>query len=594
MIPIGLLAILIVPIGAGHDEESAIARVWEMSALEFIPNEKLGTPSSPYPMLLREVSYRRQVLIQPVPSDFWAEYEGMSIDENDYYYGPIETRIVYSPILLLPQALVMRYLGLKLGLSFLTVYYSARIAGLFSYVALAWLAVRSIPFGKWTLAILTVSPLALFQASTVTADSISNGIGLLFIGACLAICMREQIRMRDLLVLLLLIALLFLAKVNLVALALLPFFLLRPSDFNKRGGYALMALGTLVLLALEVGGWNLTAYPRVQSSMIGGADPVGQLSHILANPFQFVWLVLSDLWANGALYLKAWVAGYGYDYWSVPLPTYVFFTFAVAASLFIRSTTNEPTRHTRLGLAAVFIASYLVVASVFYVAFSPVAAQAISGIHGRHLLTTMAPFVLACVGLASPPHTHWSRWVAGGAIAALLFFVGGAALSYHVSCGSQFYQRGLCYKPYYKNWAPSGNLSQPLNPSVELSQEIIPECPGLTEVRVWMSTTVGAPGTTTLTIVDTLRSVELAKMAIANADLLEPGWQSLEFSPEWYSEGRRYLLSIRGEQGGPGPQVGLTIRPENPTVRLWVNGEKSDLDLFFQYGCLAGLERVLR
>ena len=231
-----------------------------------------------------------------------------------------------------------------------------------------------------------------------------------FIGACLAICLREKIRTRDLLLLLLLVVLLFSAKVNLIALALLPFILLRPSDFDRRGGYGFMALGTLMLLAFEVGGWTLTAYPRVQSSMIDGADPVGQLGHILANPPQFLWILFSDLLSNGAEYLKAWIAGYGYDYWSVPLPTYLFFAAAVVASFFIRSTTDEPIKNTRLSLVVVFIASYLATASIFYVAFSPVAASAVSGIHGRHLLSTMAPLVLACVGLISPLRIHWSRW----------------------------------------------------------------------------------------------------------------------------------------------------------------------------------------
>jgi len=593
-IPFGLVLGWLIPIGAGADEESQIARVWEMSTLEFIPNERLGSPSYPYPMLLREVSYRRQVLIHPVPIDYWTEYSEMPIDGNGYYYGPIQTRIVYSPILLLPQAFVFRYLGTKFGLSFLTVFFSVRMATLLSYAVLAWLAVRSIPFGKWTLAILAVSPIAVYQASTVSADAISNGIGLFFIGASLAICLRKNIGLRDLLVLLLLIALLFLAKVNLVALALLPFVLLRPSDFNTRGGYALMALGTLVLLALEVGGWSLAAYPRVQSSMIEGADPVRQISHILARPFQFLSLIFRDLLSNGAVYLKAWMAGYGYDYWSVPLPTYLFFALAIVASLFIRSTIIRPTERTRLGLVAVFMGGYLVTASVFYVAFSPVAASTIFGIHGRHLFTTMAPLVLACVGLVSPIRVDWTRWAAGGAVAGLLFFVGGAALSYHVSCGSQVYRRGLCYQPYYKNWAPDGNLSQPLNPGVVLSQEIIPECPGLTEVRVWMGATADTSGATTVTLMDPLRSVELAKKVYAHATLLEPGWKILEFSPQWDSDGRRYLLSIRGVGGGSGPRVGLTIRPENPAVKLWINEERSALDLFFQYGCLSGLERALR
>ena len=136
-------------------------------------------------------------------------------------------------------------------------------------------------------------------------------------------------------------------------------------------------------------------------------------------------------------------------------------------------------------------------------------------------------------------------------------------------------------------------MSQPLTSSIGLSQEIAPECPGLTEVRVWMGASADKSGATTLTFSDVGRSAELTGITVANVDLIEPGWQRLEFMPDWDSMARRYLLEIRGEQSEPGPQVGYTIRPENPAVRLWINGEKSELDLVYQYGCLAGIERVL-
>ena len=459
---------------------------------------------------------------------------------------------------------------------------------------LAWLAVRIIPFGKWTLAILAVSPIAVYQASTVSSDAILNGIGLFFVAACLAICRSKEIRWRDLVSILLLIALLFAAKINLAALGLLPFVLLRPSDFKVRGGYALLALATVLLLAIEVGGWSVITYPRVQESMIDGSNPLGQVSHILGSPLGFIWLLVSDFWNNGFLYLHTWIADFGYRLWSIPLPTYLFFGFAVVTSLFVRGPANEPTKRERLGLVVVAVVSYLFIASVFYVAFNPAASEALAGMHGRHLQTTIAALVLACVALVSPLHTHWSRWAAGGAVAGLLVFAAGAALSYHVMCGPQVYQRGLCYYPYYKNWAPNENMSQHLQSDVDLVQEVIPGCNGLTEVRVWLGSSAEKTGSTVITLLDSTRSAELARKNIANSEFTYPDWQRLAIAPDWNSAGKQYFLSVRGEQEGQGPQVGFTFRPENTMEMLRINGERSDLDLFYQYGCLTGLERVLR
>ena len=150
------------------------------------------------------------------------------MDAHDYVYANVETRSVYSPALLLPQALALRYLGLSLQLPALAVYYACRLVGLLSYLLLGWLAVRLIPFGKWLLAVLIVSPMALFQASTISADTISNGIGFFFLAASLAIAARKEITLEDWLLLLGLIALLFIGKVNLLFLVLLPFLLIPP------------------------------------------------------------------------------------------------------------------------------------------------------------------------------------------------------------------------------------------------------------------------------------------------------------------------------------------------------------------------------
>jgi uncharacterized membrane protein len=201
LLVLGVIVCFMLPVGGGFDEETHLARIWEMSALIFLPNEGLGR-EMPLPTIFREISYRRDVLVRAVEPDFLSEYAQTPIDGLDFTYGRIETRSVYSPPLLLPQALVMRYLGrypMERGIDIpaLVALYAIRLVGLFSYTLLAWLAVRMIPFGKWTLAVLAVTPTALLQAATIGADAISNGIGLLFIGGSLALCSREAIRWKD-------------------------------------------------------------------------------------------------------------------------------------------------------------------------------------------------------------------------------------------------------------------------------------------------------------------------------------------------------------------------------------------------------------
>jgi len=132
----GTMACFLLPVNGGYDEEEHLIRVWEMADLTFLPNEKLGN-ELPFPMIYREMSYRREYIIRAVPSYFWEKYGNLSLDAMDYVYD-VNTRSVYAPPLLLPQAMVMRLLGLNFQLPALAVFYAVRLVELLSYILLVY------------------------------------------------------------------------------------------------------------------------------------------------------------------------------------------------------------------------------------------------------------------------------------------------------------------------------------------------------------------------------------------------------------------------------------------------------------------------
>ena len=180
----GLPMMVLIPPGAGYDEEDHLVRVWELSALSFVPGE-LSPQELKYPIVFRDFAYRQQGSAGIVRADFWQTYMQAALDERGVVHREIDTKSVYSPALLLPQAIAMRLFGRIGAASALPAFTLSRLAGLISYLSLTWLALRLMPFGKWILLVLAVSPMALFQAATLTPDTISNGIGFLFIAGCL-------------------------------------------------------------------------------------------------------------------------------------------------------------------------------------------------------------------------------------------------------------------------------------------------------------------------------------------------------------------------------------------------------------------------
>src|ERR1043165_4041485 len=118
----GLVMILLIPPGAGYDEEDHLVRVWELSAFSFIPGQ-LSPQEMKYPTVFRDFAYRQQGSTGTIGANFWQKYARASLYEHGFVHREINTKSVYSPVLLFPQAILMRFLGRDLDLPALLVFY---------------------------------------------------------------------------------------------------------------------------------------------------------------------------------------------------------------------------------------------------------------------------------------------------------------------------------------------------------------------------------------------------------------------------------------------------------------------------------------
>jgi len=76
-----------------------------------------------------------------------------------------------------------------------------------------------------------------------------------------------------------------------------------------------------------------------------------------------------------------------------------------------------------------------------------------------------------------------------------------------------------------------------------------------------------------------------------NSAIVERGWLTVTFPPEWDSAGELYLLTLSGSRAD-GIRVGYSEKPEYLSGRLWENAIPLGQDVLFQYGCVAGLQRT--
>ena len=591
----GVPMILLIPPGAGYDEEDHLVRVWELSVLSFVPGQ-MSPQELKYPTVFRDFAYRQQGSAGIIDSDFWQSYARAAVYERGFVRRELDTKSVYSPVLLLPQAITMRLFGRAADLPALFAFYASRLAGLLSYLILTWLAIRQIPFGKWILLVLAVAPMALFQAATITPDAISNGIGFLFIAGCLRLTQAEQINRRETGNLILLIFLLFLAKLNLLPLLLFPFLLIPPSRFTSSRLYLALLAGTVVLFVVEVAGWNWIASTNFDSLLLDEANPRAQLLYILGHPFAFMQTVFKDLLTNGVAYFQGWINGYGYYYWTPPQIVAIFFLLSLTAAVLTDSTAREVHRKFQLMFLLVFVFGYLATIASLYISYASVGSDQVFGVQGRYFIPLVLPLLLVLASFAweKKPAFFSSRWIIAFLVSALSLNLLGLFFSFHVPCGSTFYQTGLCYRPLFKDLPGEVRASEPVSDGMSLTQEIRVRCNGLSEVRVLVISSTNDQGTTHFLLEDSSSTRTLLDTSITNNQIRAEDWHSLRFAPDWSSAGRQYILKISGSNLSPdqGLQFLYTPQPEFNLGNFYENGRLLGEDLVLQYGCTTGLQKL--
>jgi hypothetical protein len=168
----------------------------------------------------------------------------------------------------------------------------------------------------------------------------------------------------------------------------------------------------------------------------------------------------------------------------------------------------------------------------------------------------------------------------------------GIFLSFHVACGSTYYETDLCYRPLFRDFPNEVRASQPVSNGLSLTQDIRVTCNGLTEVRVWvMPSTTDDPGKTRFILTETSGEHLLLDTSIDNDQIRAEMFYPLQFELDGHSAGRQYRLKIIGmtEQG---LQFLYTPQHEFNLGDSYENGQLLEQDLVLQYGCATGLRKI--
>ncbi len=583
---VGIFYILVVPYGAGFDEERHLSRIYYMSKGEFIPNSEKFTIQNE----IFELSYQRRYFQSPAFDMYSREKltRKFSHLEEDLRYG-YRTQSIYSPAIFFIQAVVGRLLWWKFDFPILPTIMLQKFVGLLIYIAGVYTSIRVIPYGKWVLAALALLPAAIYQAVTLNADGFTVAASFSFIGWVVAVYLNERsgIRRRSLWALFALSIWLGLAKPGAIILLPLLFLLIKHSFPSKKWIVFLLA-GVAIAIVLNAGWWSLASEGSTFSG--DGAQNVSRQSSLLfSDPLSFIKPLFQGLRQVFWQQVQGFVAAYGF--WAGKVPTPVFFLSMVFifSAILAEGTQKNILMRIRIGFVAFFLLCSLSIYAIVFLANYASAGVLSLAKHGRYFIPFGPLFFLGFAGLFNLD-SKWKDWMKKTAIVSFVFmqiyFSVGIYTTYYTYCGYDAYLGGKCILPIYKNLEKEGVPAVEIMGGMLVSQKFTNYCGDLENVSVFIrSVSEGSRGSLRFSLLND------ESQLIASQDILVEGigvnrYLELPISPPSDNKGTEYEIQLKSldvlsEGGVVAP---LTVGSYYPG-RLIVDGTKQGSDLIIHYTC---------
>jgi len=405
----GGIFVFITPPLQGPDEQTHFLQAYSVSEANFVPGDRVDGNPETYPTSVHK-TFKIVLYNDDIRHSGNAKYEhfrtikALSIDLDDdkrentgYLQGTS-----YSPIAYAPHALMIA-IGRIFDAPPILLIYMARIGGIAAWVSLVYLAIKKSPIAKWQIAIVGLIPMALFQASVVTADLVSGALLLVFTAMILQLLVQKDYPNKGQYLWLLGVAVLMaLSKqsvIVLVPLAFLPALnkVNFKTLFSKKSSIELFKITFVCLVAvLTVGIWTLfisgSAVAEVSKTI---AQPSEQIHLLTTAPSKFLfalWNTTFFFWGNDIT--SSFIGTFGWSDTPMAL-SFTILGYVLLTVVFLSNRGEDSIKSqginslSRLLLAVLGVAYFLFICLTLYVYYTPVAFNIIVGLQGRYFLALL-------------------------------------------------------------------------------------------------------------------------------------------------------------------------------------------------------------
>lgn len=291
-----------------------------------------------------------------------------------------------------------------------------RIGSLLAYLAIIFFAIKNIPHFKPLLMIMALSPMALYQGSSVSYDAMSFAFLFLLFSLVLKYYYQETpITLRQVL-LFSLIALAQKCSKDGYFIVFFTLFAININKFESKKVYFLAGLLLLIASYLPSYLWNSYLgslhLPESKFQVDFKFDSALNIKYHMQDPLNFVTLLFQNLFSQGKLWISGSIGRFGYSYTLLPA-WIVFIQLLVYISVVLF---EKPEKILSVKFRTVFlgfaILNFFALIASGLILLSPVGANSIFGFQGRYF-TPLLPFLF--LGIFYLPFFNdrekWMKWI---------------------------------------------------------------------------------------------------------------------------------------------------------------------------------------
>ena len=375
------------------DEEGHFFRAFEVSeghpVSEFQPDFSAGGRELPFTgvdLKLLETNW-----------DSFSENKNMTLSK-DRAFITFSNLALYAPVSYIPQAAGI-FAARHLHLGVAGIAYAGRLANWLCITLLLFFAVRLIPSGKEIILLISMMPMNLFEAFSLSPDGMVVAVSIFMLSFVLYLRHVKKGRITWIEMLLLFGSAVL---IGLYKIVYLPFcltcFLVPEERFGKRSRKIAFLLVTILTAAGLNLGW-LMICRRFLVTL--GTDAARQLGYIFAHPFYYLVTIMRTFFQAAGWWTSTMVGSSLGELNIITVEIFVFLYFVLLGIRFYphKDRSVRPERGTAWVMGMVLFSIMILTFTSLYLQWTPAYQFTIEGIQGRYFISLLLPLYFVLNGV---------------------------------------------------------------------------------------------------------------------------------------------------------------------------------------------------